>query len=187
MKLFIVIILLFIPLTTVSAQTDYLTLCMQGLSLHPENQRDLAGYYDRKLDPHGDFVYTPGVLLGYDKTISNTYFSHIRFVGSYMSDCLSFPAVFIGASGVFPLINEDNYSISGSIGAGWYGRKNWKYRIANHYQTIMRRSGSVEWIIMPTPELELKIHPWSFPGSLIVSFMTVIYVSQVSAGVQLNL
>lgn len=180
------LIALFILFTPVlNAHEDSLSLCLQGLSIHPENQEDLAESYDRKLDAHGDFVFTPGFSVSYDKTISSEWFSHVRFTGGYMSDCAALPAGFIGAGGVFPVIQKKYYSLYGCIGAGLFARDNWEDHVEDYYSPVMQQAGKLEWILLPYPEIEFRFHPWRSPFSVVVSFFSVIYVSQLSAGVQL--
>jgi hypothetical protein len=187
MKIFIFIVPFILSFSFLDAQPDDLALCVQGLSIHPENQRDFAEYYDRKLDSHGDFVFTPGFLIWYDRAVSNEWCSHVRFIGGYISDCIKYPAGFIGAGAVFPVTEKRDYSVNGCIGAGWYGRKDWSRRVDNYYSPVLQRTGSVEWMIMPYPEIELRLHPWSLPCSIVISFSSVIYVSQLSAGVLMNI
>jgi hypothetical protein len=180
-------VLFILSFVYLNAQPDNLSLCIQGLSIHPENQHDFAEYYDRKLDSHGDFVFTPGFLIFYDRAVSNQWYSHVRFIGGFISDCIEYPAGFIGAGVVFPVIEKRNYSVNGCIGAGWYGRKDWTQRVDNYYSPVFQRTGSIEWVIMPYPEIELRLHPWSLPFSMVISFSSVIYVSQLSAGVLVNI
>jgi len=184
MKTILFITLFIISASGLNAERDSFSLSMQGLSIHPENQTDLAENYDRKLDSHGNFVFTPGFLISYDKSIHSEWFTHVRFTGGYMSDCAMLPAGFIGAGGIFPVIQKKYYSLYGCIGAGLYVREDWADHLENYYSPVMQQTGSVEWIILPYPEIELRIHPWDFPASVIISLFSVIYVSQLSAGLQ---
>jgi len=174
-------------ITVLNARTDSLSLSMQGLSIHPENQRDFAAYYDRKLDSHGDFVLTPGFMISYDLNIPDDRSDYIRITAGYISDCAKLPAGFIGSGILIPMIRQDYYSVYGCFGAGLFARRDWRSRINNYYSPVLQHSGSVEWMIMPYPEIELRLHPWDSRLSVIVSFFSVIYVSQLSAGVQIKI
>jgi len=106
MKTFIFSLFFILLCDGLYARQDSLSLCMEGLSIHPENQRDFAEHYDRRLDSHGDFVITPGFLLCYDRAVSNESFSHVRIMGSYISDCALLPAGYVGAGVILPFADD---------------------------------------------------------------------------------
>jgi len=187
MKKNIFILFLFIFTADLSARTDSISLCMQGISIHPGNQEDFATDYDRKLDSHGNFIFTPGFLISYDRAVSNEWFTHVRFTGSYISDCAMLPAGYIGAGVIYPVIGGKNYSMNAFLGGGLFCRKDWTYRFKDHYSPVMQKARSVEWIITPFPGIDVSFHPWDFRGSLVISLSTVIYVSQLCAGVQIKI
>lgn len=184
-KTVLIIFILFFPAGEVMA--DSVSVCLEGLSVHPENQRDFSGHYDRKLDSDGDFVITPGIHIFYDRAVSGDWFNRVRFMGSYMSDCAELPAGYIGAGVVCPVENNRNYSVDFFLGGGWFGRRDWSSRFKNYYSPVLHRSGRVEWMIAPFPGLDLCLHPWRGPVSFVISFSTIIYVSQLSAGVQVKM
>lgn len=169
------------------AVADSISVCVEGLSIHPGNQRSFSDNYDRKLDSNGDFVITPGFLLFFDRAVSGDWFNRVRFMGSYISDCAGLPAGFIGAGAVCPVEDTGNYSVDFFLGGGWFGRRVWSSKFQNYYSPVLHQSGPVEWVIMPFPGIDLRLHPWRGPASLVVSFSTIIYVSQLSAGVQVKI
>lgn len=187
MKKYFFILSLVILSADLNAQTDRISICVEGLSIHPENQRDFALYYDRKLDSNGDLVITPGFLLCYDRAVSNEWFTHLRFMGSFINDCAELPAGYVGAGVIRPMLKKRNYSLNAFLGGGWFVRSDWSSHFKNYYSPVMHKSGSVEWVIAPLPGIDLLIHPWRLPCSFIISFSTVIYVSQLCAGVQVNI
>ncbi|MGL4370133.1 MAG: hypothetical protein ACRCUT_10760 [Spirochaetota bacterium] len=187
MKAVWLLFLLSIPCACLYAQDDAVSVRSCLLSLHPENHRGIARYFDWKLDPHGDAVFTPGLAVAYDKGAAGMPFSHIRFAASVFVDCVQYPAGFAGAGAVFPLLRETDYSVYGCIGAGVYARKDWRSISPALDAKTMIRIGGVQWAVLPFPEIELRLHPWSSPCSMVFSIYSIIYVSMFSAGVQMTL
>ena len=163
---------------------DSLSVRADLLSVHPENHRGSARYFDWKLDPHGDLVFTPGLVLGYDRAVEGKVYSHIRLSGSIFIDCVRYPAGFAGAGALFPLTHGDFYSLCACLGAGLYVRKDWLDVSPNFNSRTMIRSGPVQWVIMPYPEIELRLSPEGSRAAAVVSFASIIYVSMLCAGVQ---
>lgn len=186
MKRFIPILFTALLIAGSRGYADSLAFSLQGLSIHPDNQRELADQFYRSLDRHGNFVFTPGLAVNYDISFPNKWFTHIRFTGCYINDCAKLPSGYIGTGVLFPFINEKYYSLNICLAGGLYLRRDWRSRIENYYSLVMQKAGPVEWIIGPLPAIDLLVHPWDFQGSLLISFITVIYVSQLSAGFQFN-
>lgn len=84
--------------TGVYAGTDYITIGAQPFSIHPDNQKPLAKYYERKLDHDAIVIFTPGAGLTYDRSVSMGWFTHIRYLASFMSDCANMPAGYAAIS-----------------------------------------------------------------------------------------
>lgn len=186
MKQFFPIVLAALMISGSGVYADSLSVCLQGLSIHPGNQQELADQYDRRLDSHGNFIFTPGFAVNYDVSVSGKWFTHVRFAGSYINDCAKLPSGYIGAGVLFPAADSRCFSVNLCLGGGLFLRRDWRSRINNYYSPVMQEAGPVEWIIGPLPVIDLLIHPWDFQGSLVISFLTVIYVSQLSAGFQFN-
>lgn len=185
-NIFLPVLILFLTFADQHAMADSISLCMQGMSIHPGNQEDFSTDYDRKLDSRGNFIYTPGFLINYDIDVSGGWYTHLRITGSYIDDCAMLPAGYLGAGFLFPMVEDRVYSLNVFLGGGLFCRRDWLTRFPNHYSPVLQKAGPVEWIIAPFPGIEISLHPWRLPVNLVISFSTVIYVSQLCAGVQIN-
>lgn len=165
---------------------DYISICALGLTVHPDNQGDLAQYYPRKLDHDADFILTPGIVVNYDRYVEEGTFHSLRITGSYFSDCADMPAGYIGAGGLMDLVKSDYFSMQFCLGAGLYMRENWERKLDDKYSSILFKSGAVEWIVLPFPELELQFHPEDDRVQLVVDIMSLIYVSMIDAGIRMR-
>lgn len=163
---------------------DYFSAGIICLSVHPGNQRDLAEYYPRKLDSNADFILTPGISLGYDRSLNYGYVSHMRFTAGYFDDCASMPAGYIAAGAMLDIMHRKYFSIQMCLGLAGYMRENWEHKLGGHYSTILKESGPVEWIVIPFPEIELQFYPAHGSVQLVVDIMSVIYVSIINVGIR---
>lgn len=185
MKRITVLILLLLK-SSLYASDDYVSLCAQGLSIHPGNQDNLARYYPRKLNRDAWFILTPGVLCTYDKSVQDDLFTHYRLACSYFDDCASMPAGYLAAGGLIDFLDKKYLSVQCFIGIAGYVRKNWKYKI-EHHSSAMFAAGPVEWIVLPFPGVEIQLHPADDSVQLIANFACLIYVSMVDVGFRVRL
>jgi hypothetical protein len=169
------------------AEDDRIGAAFLPLSIHPGNQRHMAKYYDHKLDQNAILIYTPGATLWYDRARGGDTFTHIRFLGTFMSDCADMPAGFAAVCGVLPFWESGRFSASGILGAGVFARKSWKYSKVGHTNSVLFNAGKVQWIAGPYPELELTYRLPDCRAQFVMDVFTALYVSTLSFGLSIPL
>lgn len=155
-----------------------------GLARHLIDIKKNAPYYPLKLDKNANLVFTPGVLIAYDRKISSKADIYLRIVNAFYIDCAVQPAAYLGTYVFFPdIIRWKRVSFGGGGGLAIDIRRNWeRYASPDIKSRLFRDWGEFEGIIGPFFEIEilysLKKYNSEFvlnivPGLPVVAFLTV--------------
>lgn len=135
----------------------YWSVRVLGLTRHLIDVSYNSGYFPLKLDEEAVYLFNPGILVGFDKTIANSSNLYLRTVQSFYIDCAAQPASYV-ATMVFkqPVFEYAKFSLGAGVGGGINIRRNWqKYGKSGIKTRLLKDWGYFEGIVGPCIEIEM--------------------------------
>ncbi len=139
-----------------SNSDTFISFRLLGLTRHLINVQDNAPYFPLKLSKNAQYLFNPGFLVCWDKTLASNADLFWRTVQSIYIDCAIQPAGYFGTM-LFkkPMLQWNQFSVGAGFGLGINIRRSWrKYSDPEIKSRLLRNWGNIEGIIGPYSEVE---------------------------------